>query len=46
MMDFKDKNIFGFEIFLKNIPQPNKKARQKLIIQFQIFKSQKEILHL
>ena len=27
-MDFKDKNIFGFEIFLKNIPQPNKKARQ------------------
>ena len=27
-MDFKDKNIFGFEIFLKNIPQPNKKERQ------------------
>ena len=27
-LDFKDKNIFGFEIFLKNIPQPNKKARQ------------------
>jgi len=27
-IDFKDKNIFGFEIFLKNIPQPNKKARQ------------------
>ena len=27
-MDFKDKNIFGFEIFLKNIPKPNKKARQ------------------
>ena len=27
-MDFKDKNIFGFEIFLKNIPQPNKKVRQ------------------
>ena len=27
-LDFKDKNIFGFEIFLKNIPQPKKKARQ------------------
>ena len=26
-LDFKEKNIFGFEIFLKNIPQPNKKAR-------------------
>ena len=25
------KNIFGFEIFLKNIPQPNKKARQTKI---------------
>jgi len=27
-LDFKDKNIFGFEIFLKNIPEPNKKVRQ------------------
>ena len=27
-IDFKDANIFGFEIFLKNISQPNKKARQ------------------
>ena len=27
-LDFKDVNIFGFEIFLKNIPQPNKKLRQ------------------
>tara|TARA_S200000501_G_scaffold309425_1_gene299308 strand:- start:18 stop:2420 length:2403 start_codon:yes stop_codon:yes gene_type:complete len=27
-LDFKDKNIFGFEIFLKNIPEPNKKIRQ------------------
>ena len=27
-LDFKDKNIFGFEIFLKNIPKPNKKLRQ------------------
>ena len=27
-MDFKDRNIFGFEIFLKNIPKPNKKTRQ------------------
>ena len=27
-MDCKDKNIFGFEIFLKNIPEPNEKFRQ------------------
>ncbi len=27
-IDFKDKNIFGFEIFLNNITQPNKKIRQ------------------
>ncbi|MDC1096291.1 phenylalanine--tRNA ligase subunit beta [Pelagibacteraceae bacterium] len=27
-LGFKEENIFGFEIFLKNIPQPNKKARQ------------------
>ena len=27
-LDFKDKNIFGFEIFLKNIPEPIKKFRQ------------------
>jgi len=26
--DFKETNIFGFEIFLKNIPEPNKKLRQ------------------
>ena len=26
-LDFKDKNILGFEIFLKNIPEPNKKLR-------------------
>ena len=26
-LDFKDKNIFGFEIYLNNLPQPNKKAR-------------------
>jgi len=26
-LDFKEKNIFGFEIFLKNIPKPNKKLR-------------------
>ena len=30
-MDFKDKNVFGFEIFLKNIPNRNKKARQTKI---------------
>jgi len=30
-MDFKDKNIFGFEIFLKNIPKPIKKIRQTKI---------------
>jgi len=27
-LDFKDKNIFGFEIYLNNIPKPNKKVRQ------------------
>jgi len=27
-LDFKDINIFGFEIFLKNIPEPIKKLRQ------------------
>ncbi len=27
-LDFKDKNIFGFEIFFKNIPEQNKKLRQ------------------
>jgi len=26
-LNFKEKNIFGFEIFLKNIPKPNKKIR-------------------
>ena len=27
-LDFKEKNIFGFEIFLKNVPEPNKKIRE------------------
>jgi phenylalanyl-tRNA synthetase beta chain len=27
-LDFKDSHIFGFEIFLKNIHEPNKKLRQ------------------
>ncbi len=27
-LDFKEPNIFGMEIFLKNIPEPNKKTRQ------------------
>ena len=26
-LDFKEKNIFGLEIFLKNIPEPKKKVR-------------------
>ncbi len=26
-LDFKEPNIYGFEIFLKNIPEPNKKVR-------------------
>ena len=26
-LDYKDKNIFGFEIFLKNIPEPKNKSR-------------------
>ena len=27
-LDFKEPNIYGLEIFLKNIPEPNKKIRQ------------------
>ncbi len=27
-LDYKEKNILGFEIFLKNITEPNKKLRQ------------------
>ena len=27
-LDFKEPNIFGLEIFLKNIPEPNQKIRQ------------------
>ncbi len=27
-LDFKEPNIFGLEIFLNNIPEPNKKIRQ------------------
>ncbi len=27
-MDFKEPNIFGLEIFLKNVPEPSKKIRQ------------------
>ena len=27
-LDFKEKNIYGFEIFLNNIPSPRKKYRQ------------------
>ena len=27
-IDFKEPNIYGFEIFLKNIPEPSKKMRQ------------------
>ena len=26
-LDFKEPNVYGFEIFLKNIPEPNKKVR-------------------
>ena len=26
-LDFKEPNIYGLEIFLKNIPEPNKKTR-------------------
>ena len=26
-LDFKEKNIYGFEVFLDNIPEPNKKMR-------------------
>ncbi len=27
-LDFKEPNIYGLEIFLKNLPEPNKKIRQ------------------
>ena len=27
-LDFKETNIYGFEIFLKNLPEPSKKLRQ------------------
>tara|TARA_B100000886_G_scaffold326020_1_gene272136 strand:+ start:6715 stop:9117 length:2403 start_codon:yes stop_codon:yes gene_type:complete len=27
-LDFKEPNIYGLEIFLKNVPEPNKKIRQ------------------
>ncbi len=27
-LDFKESNIYGIEIFLKNMPEPNKKIRQ------------------
>ena len=26
-LDLKDPNVYGLEIFLKNIPEPNKKVR-------------------
>ena len=44
-IDFKEPNIYGLEIFLKNIPEPNKKIRQtKKVFNHQIFKNLKEIL--
>ena len=46
-LDFKEPNIYGLEIFLKNIPEPNKKIRQtKKVFDLQIFKNLKEISHL
>ena len=27
-LDFKEPNVYGLEIFLKNLPEPNKKFRQ------------------
>ena len=36
-LDFKEPNVYGFEIFLKNIPEPKKKIRQnKKIFNYQI----------
>ena len=44
-MDFKEPNIFGLEIFLKNIPENNKKfEKQKKVFKPQIFRNRKEIL--
>ena len=43
-LDFKEPNIYGLEIFLKNIPEPNKKQdKQKEVFNLQIFKNLKEI---
>ena len=39
-LDFKEPNIFGLEIFLRNIPEPNKKMRQNRK-SFQTFDFQK-----
>ena len=36
-LDFKEKNIYGFEIFLKNIPDRKKLRVFKVILKFQTF---------
>ena len=44
-MDYKEKNIYGFEIFINNIPEPVKKLRiLRKITTIQIFKFLREIL--
>ena len=44
-LDYKEKNIYGFEIFLDNIPKPNKKMRVlKKISNFLTSKFLREIL--
>ena len=46
-LDFKEPNVYGLEIFLKNIPEPNKKLdKLKKVFNHQIFKNLKEILRL
>ena len=46
-LDFKETNIYGLEIFLKNIPEPNKKIRQtKEVFKHQTTKNLRETLHL
>ena len=42
-LDFKDPNVYGLEIFLKNIPEPSKKIRQtKEALKHQIFKIERD----
>ena len=46
-LDYREPNIYGLEIFLKNIPEPKKKLdKAKEVFKLLTFKNRKEILHL